>query len=381
MGFFDFLKEKEVPRTEKVSFSDLDKWVFRKKEDSVKREREVINMLKYRISGLVSELEKEISVLEGLDLSEKKVEEKLKLVSKENLGNYILHLRNLIEKLNGLEDKSILEFVKAKDLAFSNFEVASSTSFHKATIIIGKEIEAVKDSLGKFLKEFRETLNENKSFIESLQIISKVEERLLQMGDARKANAELDENVERLEDEVNSLKEEMSELRDKIREFRKSEQYEQKQRKEAELINKRGELEDLMRSFRAMIDFKALAERYHYFEDKMEVIKNYKDNFKEAFKDDLGQGLLELFEEPNKTKISEAVNKIILKQKEVGSFVIPKGKDEDFEEQIEAAKIRILGLEDEIVREKKRESKFSDNLNEVKNLLRKDLEKIGVFVE
>ena len=39
MGFFDFLKEKEVPRTEKVSFSDLDKWVFRKKEDSVKRER------------------------------------------------------------------------------------------------------------------------------------------------------------------------------------------------------------------------------------------------------------------------------------------------------------------------------------------------------
>ena len=263
MGFFDFLKEKEEKKTEKISFDSLGKWISNKKEEAKGKEKALLDALRENISFLVGELESQIVVLEGISLEEKKVEEKLKLISKENLNNYIVHLKNLIEDLKNIDSDGILKLIYEKEKVFSEFESKSAISFHKATILVGREMEVVKEGIGEFLKEFRELIKENKDFVDSSTALFKIESKFEQIKEEEIKKEVIDNDIKSINEEIENFENKVKENSKKIEEFRKGERYLGYQEKIRRLGQSKKEVEEKIQELKKRIDFKKLAGNYH----------------------------------------------------------------------------------------------------------------------
>jgi len=99
MGFLDFLKkifvekQEQEQEIEKLKVSDLNIWIEKRKKERKEKEKHIFNQIRIIIEKIVEELEGEIKVLENIDLNNKKVVERIKLIVGENLDNYILILR------------------------------------------------------------------------------------------------------------------------------------------------------------------------------------------------------------------------------------------------------------------------------------------------
>ena len=85
------------------------------------------------------------------------------------------------------------------------------------------------------------------------------------------------------------------------------------------IFSQEEEIKKEISELRQIIDFKALSNFFHIFEEKMEIIKSYKDNFLEEFKRDKASKILNLLNESklNNEKINEKIKKIQNKEKDI----------------------------------------------------------------
>jgi histidinol phosphatase-like PHP family hydrolase len=90
---------------------------------------------------------------------------KQKTIIKENINNYIFYLENFFKKLNSLKNEDINELFKEIDFIFLEFDKNTKIGYQKITILIGKEIAAIKKEIKDFSKEIMKLFNENKSKI------------------------------------------------------------------------------------------------------------------------------------------------------------------------------------------------------------------------
>ena len=109
MGFLDFFKKnkKQIVEVEKVSQKEFPDWLINKKSKIEKEEQEFLVSVIKLISGLISELKEEISVVNKIDIDEIKAEDRIKLIVKENLRNYLNYLDKLILRLKNWIMKKI----------------------------------------------------------------------------------------------------------------------------------------------------------------------------------------------------------------------------------------------------------------------------------
>lgn len=387
MGFFDFLKrKKEKEESEKIKPEELESWVKKKKGEIEDKEGAFLKLAKNRVFQLVQELEEETRALETIKIGDKKVEEKAKIIVKENLSNYVVYLKKLTENLKSLDAEKPGKVVEKINLFFSDFEKKSSLSFQKATYLIGKELEDVKNSISSFFKEFKGILEENKELIEKSKIVNAAKEEADKYSKIGKIKEQVKENIMNIGKSISSLEDEAKILNKDIEKIKRSREYEEEEEKEGGIEKNKAEMKKEIYQLREMINLRLLADRFHSDEKKMQVIRQYKENFSETFEKDNGAEILALLGEAkiNKEEISKKIKSIIEKKNEIENIpviIVNKNKIQELEAEKRKMALEIENLNSEKSREEKKIERLEKTRQEIIISVKENLAKMNVELE
>jgi len=388
MGFLDFLKkifvekQEQEQEIEKLKVSDLNIWIEKRKKERKEKEKHIFNQIRIIIEKIVEELEGEIKVLENIDLNNKKVVERIKLIVGENLDNYISYLKDLVESLRKVSKEETENIIEKINAIFSNFDKHSKMSFEKVTFLIGKEIDAVKESIGKFFRNLERILHENKEIIEKSKIISAVEIKISNLMRIKLFEKQFNQNIKEIKENKENSKKQIQDLEKEIEKLKQSKEYSEKLKKEKELEIKKRDLQAQIYELKKIIDLRDLARKFHSNEKEMNIIRKYKENFKEFFEKDKGKGIVELFDfNKRKQEISDRINQINKVSKEIEESVINGVEIDDFKQKIKEIQLKIRNLDIEESRKIKKFEKIGSQEKKILDEIRKDLKEIQVILE
>jgi len=379
MGLFNIFKKKQnIPQDERLIQDDLSNWILNKKKEQKLKEQEFFTPIKQRISQLISELKEEILVLENVDFEKKKVDSRIKLIVKENLKNYIWYLQKVINKLNEINNGK--EIIDKTNQIFSEFNKRSKISYEKITFIVGKEMQATKDSIKKFFKDLENILKSNKEILEEFKVIGEIEkdnEKLLGINENKlKILKSLNEDVEKLK----YLEKDFKLTSDQIYDLKKSDKFKQEEDKKKKLELKLKESEKLIEKLNLKIDFKYLSNFYHKFEKEMTLVKQYREQFKLTLKKLGIENLFELLKEAKQDKgeVLDLIQKIQEKEKEISEIILENIGAKDLEEEINKTQSEIKTIESEKEIKEKKIKNLDGELEEQLEKIKDKLEKLKI---
>lgn len=392
MGILNLLKnifkeaEEKEPKRIKVNLSEIKPILDKNKEKIQERENSIISLIKTNIDSFSKDIQEKVEIVEKVDIESKEKNNKIKAIVYEGRKKYIEFIERLMDNLE--EHKNIdnfQEIIENINYSFSKFNESSMKSYERATVLIGKEMGAIKESLKKFSKEILEIYNENKNIISEKKSILFSESKL-------------NENLE-IQDKLNKIDEESNELKTKIKEkenilnekltilnkIKNSEEYIKNIQLKESIIIKEEEIKNQISQLRQDIDFKSLSSFFHIFPEKMNYIKRYKESFLLEFKEDRGKSLVNLLNEAglNNDKISEQIKNISMKEE-----ILEKQKKEIKEDptnlvssEIETLKENIKNWNDELDWIEKRTEKLKEDEKRNTQKIKEEFKKINIDIE
>ena len=392
MGILNLLKnifneaEEKEPKITKVNLSEIKPILDKNKEKIQEREDSIISLIKTNIDSFSKDIQEKVEIVEKVDIESKEKNNKIKAIVYEGTKKYIEFIERLMDNLE--EHKNIdnfQEIIENINYSFSKFNESSMKSYERATVLIGKEMGAIKESLKKFSKEILEIYNENKNIISEKKSILFSESKL-------------NENLE-IQDKLNKIDEESNELKTKIKEkenilnekltilnkIKNSEEYIKNIQLKESIIIKEEEIKNQISQLRQDIDFKSLSSFFHIFPEKMNYIKRYKESFLLEFKEDRGKSLVNLLNEAglNNDKISEQIKNISMKEE-----ILEKQKKEIKEDptnlvssEIETLKENIKNWNDELDWIEKRTEKLKEDEKRNTQKIKEEFKKINIDIE
>lgn len=385
MRFFDFLKkEKETRERKTILFSNL----FQETETELRAiENKIQNIkeqIRQRISQLSSELKEKIAALRNINLEDRKEQEKIKIIVKENLALYISYLQRLIEQLETLDykDKNYLTKI---DSAFNNFKIASTKSFEKATILIGKELDEVRDSMKKFSKNFDSIMIENKEIFEKEKIANSLNELLLELKQREEAELKIKNSLQNLEQNFKELEEKKKAKEKELENIKNSDSYIKALEEKEELRQKIEKTDEELFRLKQEIKLKYLSKLFHQDKKKSQIIKMYIEKFKEALQQDVQLEICSIIKEVNPNFDAEKLKEIRLKNIEFKKLEDQKAPIEtqikDIEEEIKKLALELLGIKNIIEQEKKKIERLQEKENEVKKEIKNQVRALWHNIE
>ena len=392
MGILNLLKnifkeaEEKEPKRIKVNLSEIKPILDKNKEKIQEREDSIISLIKTNIDSFSKDIQEKVEIVEKVDIESKEKNNKIKAIVYEGRKKYIEFIERLMDNLE--EHKNIdnfQEIIENINYSFSKFNESSMKSYERATVLIGKEMGAIKESLKKFSKEILEIYNENKNIISEKKSILFSESKL-------------NENLE-IQDKLNKIDEESNELKTKIKEkenilnkkltilnkIKNSEEYIKNIQLKESIIIKEEEIKNQISQLRQDINFKSLSSFFHIFPEKMNYIKRYKESFLLEFKEDRGKSLVNLLNEAglNNDKISEQIKNISMKEE-----ILEKQKKEIKEDptnlvssEIETLKENIKNWNDELDWIEKRTEKLKEDEKRNTQKIKEEFKKINIDIE
>lgn len=382
MGFLDIFKKKSELKAEKINIDELDSFLKTRKEKIKSQEDNFHSIARAKILQLTKDIDEKIIILDKIDLKNKKAEEKIKLLNKENLNYYIIHLKRVIEKLNEL-DKNDSKYIEKINNVFSDFEKRSSLNYEKATLLIGKELEVVRDLLGNFIRGLKDLVKENKSYLENSVIVYSIDDKLNDLNDSKKTKSEINENLDKVKQNILKTKLQINSSEKDIKNIKKSEEYSSEKNNIQIIESKKQEIKKEIYELMSIIDFKSLSNIFHSNEKKMNTIKEYNNNFLESFEKDNGEKIISLMNEANmdKQKQEEKISQIINLKQELNSIFSINSehkKIKDIEDNLQKLNIKLQELNAEESREIKRIEKIDEKIKEIINSLKNELIKLDI---
>ncbi|MBS3092863.1 hypothetical protein J4466_05595 [Candidatus Pacearchaeota archaeon] len=378
MGIFNlFKKEKPIREVRKVSLNEINEVILKKKQEIKADETDVVNLIKSRVNSLIIEFESEILAINQINLSEKKVEEKTKLIVGENLDRFLVHLKKLKNNLEDMGNGGIQDLIKNLDLNIHEFKNKSYMNFEKATFLIGKELGDVMKSIKTFYMDLNNIFKENKELIETFNLFGRVEKSVEEITKLEEMKNKMSIHIESFEIAGKKSKNDIENLKKKIEYTKESKEYKDKMVKIMEVKTKNDELKKEIDDLRVMIDFKELSGIHHSIKEHMSIINNYRNNFYTAFENDNGKSLLEII---GKNKINDRINKIIEDQKEISksSIVIENDEILEIEREITETKNKIIDLNNEKLKAEKKIAYLDEELNNIKCALNKEIISLNI---
>jgi hypothetical protein len=326
--------------------------------------------------------------LKDININEKKADPRAKFIIKENLYHYIDNLDRLIKQLKELDSDNFTDLIKDIDSLFIDFEERSRLNFEKATFLIGKELGEVKDTINNFIRNLKKLLDENKSFLESNEVISSIEMNL----------AELDENEKLLEEiirkksentlKINSFEADILSSELGLEKLKSSDSYRKEIEIEVQIKLKNEDLEKDVYKLKEMIDFKKLANIFHYDPKKMAIINEYKLNFMNTFERDKLLLLVPLLNEANiaDSFIAKKTSEIMQKEREIEKIKKESNKKEfnniqDLNKKLSKSRSEIDFLLQENQKDEKRKEKINQKRMKILGVIKDRLAKIDVNLE
>jgi hypothetical protein len=235
------------------------------------------------LNVLREEFSEQIPLLKNLNLNDRKVEERLKILAIENLKSYIYMLEKLNSNLLGIDEKKPKELIKKIDVLFFDFNKKSEVAFQKATILVGKELEKVKEGIHKFFRNLRGLVGENEKIIKDSDLLGFLEITYSETTNLGEIREEVDKKIKTLDLDIKVKEKEFNEASLEVERFKDS----AKQKKFLIQSNRIDELNKQIKqriiNLRSFIDFKTLARIFHTNEKKMAVVNEYHRSFYDSF--------------------------------------------------------------------------------------------------
>jgi len=387
MRLFDFfrkkVKESEI-RPEKIAFSEIENFLTRKTNKIETREKEIFVLIQKKVDIFTNELKEKINDVEKVDIESKKVEDKIKFIVNEGRKKYLESVMSFIENLERLEKNRFEKFIEDINKIFLNFNKSSHMSYERATILIGKEMAKIKESLKVFSRDLMKIFDENKEIINSSETIFLIELKLNKITENSKIIKKVDEKIMFLDKRITKEKEEIEKIQEEIEKIKKSEDYIRNLEKQKKVKLSEEELEKEILSLKQLINFKALANFFHIFKEQMNIVKTYRENFQTEFRKDNGKELINLLDEAklNNKTISEKIMQINNKKQ-----AIIKNKQEIKEDKTQELYLRttkiileIGNLKNEKERVKKGREKLKISNEEMTKEIKEELKVIEVEI-
>lgn len=387
MGIFDFFRKKakeEEPKIkgkEEVTLSELGSWIEDKIKEIEEKEEKVFSLIKNKIDSLSTVTAEKIKTAEKFDISLKKEKERVKSAVEEGRKKYIEAAEDLIESMNNMKDEGLEKMISYSDKVFIDFNKKSYLSYERATILIGKEMSEIRQTLKSFSNDLINIFNENKDLIESTKTIITIRIKSKQLE-------KIDEEIKKAAEEITffgieivNKEKENKEIHQKIEWIKRSSDHIEMLETQGKIEDLKNELEKDISNLGRSIDFKALGNFYHIFEDKMEILNGYRENFKKSFQEDGGRSIINLLEgaKLNNEKIFEKFNQIGKKREEISKLDDKKDKDktEELNLKIKERVSDIESLKDKKVKGEKRLADFNEEREEIIKEIRENIEKFG----
>lgn len=330
MGIFNFLKdifkekEQEEEKKEKINLSKLDSFIEKKETEIKNEEKERIKEIERKIGEFSEEVNEKIKILNKVDIDSKEKNEKIKSAVNDGRKRYIDSLEKFLNHLEESihhenQEKISLEKVIADiNRAFIRLNENSSKSYEKATILIGKEMGEIRESLKRFSNELISIFEPGRELILNSKKVNYIRSMLLAIRRYEEEARGISRNLEDINLQIKNQKEDETKINDSIDEIKNSKEYSDNEERKKNVQLQEKEIEKTISELRGMIDFKSLSNFFHIFEDKMEIVKLYRDNFPEEFNKDYGERILNLLDESklnSKDKEDKVVQIKILKEK------------------------------------------------------------------
>tara|TARA_Y100000310_G_scaffold325482_1_gene389014 strand:+ start:1411 stop:2580 length:1170 start_codon:yes stop_codon:yes gene_type:complete len=385
MGILDFFRKKKVveieAEPEEISFDEVESWLDVKKEEISRKEAGVFDLINEKIDLFVIDINGKVKLLEEVDVESKRVDNRAKVIVRQSLEKYLSFVNIFITGLKKIEKQNLSEFIKDINKIFSDFDKHSYGFYQKATFLIGDEIAAVKTEINNLSKYFTTLFSENQKIVDSSNVISSVKLKLKELDNAEKNIEKIGLEIESLENKIADIKEKEKKILHEIKEVKKSKDYLEnlKRKEEIKLMNK--QIEDDILKLKILVDFKALSSVFHSNENKMKLVKSYRDDFQDSIARDNGLGLLTLMKEAeldNKI-IADKIREINEKKQKLAKEkkLIKKDEIKTLLAEVEKVKSEIEDLSIEKVRHARRSEDVEAGKVEIKDVVGAGVGELG----
>jgi len=394
MGLFDkiknfFKKNNGIEEKKDIDISNIEKNINEKKSENDLLLSQKSEKLYNEIQIILNKLESDAKIVENIDLSEKKVEERLKSVNEVGRKDYLIELRRLIENLK-LKKEGISQ-INHLSSTLHNFHKQSDKNYYNATLIIGNEMKKIKDNIIKIENLEREYIKENKILIENNKkieglILNEVE-RKVKIKYKLSLEKEIKLVISNEEENISKL----NNLNIKIETEKNSDRFQKKENLNKELLIQENSLKSLESNINILLDKKIL-EKYVYLienKDKIKFVNLYINNSSEAIINDESLEIFSIINEiKNKIKSGEltykdsdkAIDKLnIEKEKLIGyrtELIESKNKIKELKEKIKGIKINL----NQLISEKEKIELLIKDLTDKQLALSKRLEKTNIEI-
>jgi len=389
MGIFDFLKKKkqelESLEKEKVKFEDITSWISKKRESEKIKEKQVLSQIKEVIFELIQELNEKSEILAKVDISKRKEDPRLKEVVIDNLEKYKDSINQLIEKLEIVKEKQHSElniFINEINKILEDFQKRSKSSYERATILIGKELGDIKETLSNFFRSLNRIISENESILIHLRILKTIEQNLNELDNVRKEKEIILTSLKSLKESQLELETKKGQVEKQIETRKKSNEYFNEKEKKHLALEKKKEIEKNILKLKNFVDFKYLEKIHHTNPKKMNVIKSYENDFNQILEKE-NKELFDLINEQDKGKdktsdITSQIENINQELKEINTLLGTKDSLEIIEAEIKNLNSSINEIESEELRNIKRTETLEENINSIKKEIASEITKMNV---
>src|SRR3989344_9211764 len=211
MGIFDFLrkitqgKKTQNSGKEKIVFSEIGNWVEIRIKGIEKQEEEIFTLIKKKTDFFSKEIRERIRAVENFNINQIKAEDRIKSAVEEGRKKYIESVETLIESLNSMKSDKLENIISYTDKVFSDFKKRSYLSYDRATILIGKEMGEIRESLKSFSKDLIKIFDENRSLLESSKTIFFIRLKSRQLEQFQMELEKINTEMSYLEKEITNM--------------------------------------------------------------------------------------------------------------------------------------------------------------------------------
>jgi hypothetical protein len=382
MGIFDFFKsKKDEPKKEKIKFEDIEHWLNDRTKRNLEKEQKIVKEITSLISETTKILEEQNVLLNKVDVKDRKEVEKLKGVVMENLSVYSHQLSKLISNLQNLKGDTLQEFLGDLNKTFIEFKQKSSTSFEKATILVGKELGDIKETLGEFTRGLNKVLDEEKEALELARNLISVKNKLNELRKFEDSKKNIFLEMKNIEESINNLETNSDLAKKELESIKLSVKYVSREQEKESAKLKKIELEKEIIGLRNLVDFKHLSRTFHEDPKKMALIHDYETDFNRLFEKGDEQMIIPLIEGSKKAQVLGKIEEIRETKLKIQEILGRKDLLEDSARNIMNLNASIKGSESDKLKLKKKMDKSEEDIATMQNEIKSALSTLNVEVE
>ncbi len=379
-------KEIKIKKDEEITIQELEESI-NKKINEIKSKEEILNQdVNSKIDLFIAELKEKEKKVEEVDIELKEKNEKIKSVVYEGRKKYLEFIERLIDNLE--KAKEVPEFnrkIESINASFLRFGENSPKSYERATILIGKEMGEIRDSLKRFSTDILTLFKENQNIVLEYKAINSIKSRCQKKKENEEEIKKLNQTVEELNKKIEDNEQEKQDITEKVEKIKKSKEHLENIKLQKDIKIKEEEIRKQISDLRQLIDFKSLTSFFHSFEDKMNIIKSYKDNFLGEFNYDKGDKLIKLLNDSNLNNeiINQKIkdinnNENLLKEKQSD---LKKDETLSIISDIESIKEKIENMKKEKDWAEKNTEKIKEESNENIKKIKEEAKNIQIIIK